>query len=195
MYETLINPNESALEKLLLHEFMEVCCYHNCYKDEIDEKIKLIWEEFLAMEIEHLKIAAKLFEKYENRDPIEIIGDKVYDTCHFESQKEYVNKILTTEISKRLDGKKDKGFCNIVDLSDNWECYKLQHIVSLDGAPSENAVNLSVSSFDTDINFCESNIYKNRCKLLSDALDIKSQASNTVSVDTYSKIKKKELFI
>src|SRR5699024_6191969 len=30
MYESLIDPTESLYEKLLLHEFTEVCTYHNC---------------------------------------------------------------------------------------------------------------------------------------------------------------------
>lgn len=40
MYETLIDPKESMLEKWLIHELTEVSCYHNCYEDEEDEKLK-----------------------------------------------------------------------------------------------------------------------------------------------------------
>ena len=40
MYESLIDPNETPLEKLLLHEFTEVCTYYNCYKDEVDNRLK-----------------------------------------------------------------------------------------------------------------------------------------------------------
>ena len=56
MYETLIDPTETVFEKWLIHEFTEACNYYNCYKDEVDPRLKLIWEEMLGMEIEHLKI-------------------------------------------------------------------------------------------------------------------------------------------
>ena len=66
MYESLIDPTESLYEKLLLHEFTEVCTYYNCYEDEENEHLKKIWELFLNFELEHLRIASDLFKKYEN---------------------------------------------------------------------------------------------------------------------------------
>ena len=188
MYETLIDTNETLLEKLLLREFTEVCCYHNCYKDEVDDKIKLIWEEFLAMEIEHLQIAAKLLEKYEGRDAEEIIGTKVYDTCHFESQKKYVNEIIKNEIDKRLDGKPDMGYCKIDELSENWCSYEVQNKVNEKGAPSETAVKMSIESTGADVISCDNPLVNNRDELLRKALDIKSMAPNTVSVEEYKNI-------
>lgn len=188
MYETLIDTNETLLEKLLLREFTEVCCYHNCYKDEVDDKIKLIWEEFLAMEIEHLQIAAKLLEKYEGRDAEEIIGTKVYDTCHFESQKKYVNEIIKNEIDKRLNGKPDMGYCKIGELSENWCSYEVQNKVNEKGAPSETAVKMSIESTGADVMSCDNPLVKNRDELLRKALDIKSTAPNTVSVEEYKNI-------
>ncbi len=195
MYETLIDSNETLLEKLLLREFMEVCCYHNCYKDEVDEKIKLIWEEFLAMELEHLQIAAKLFEKYEGRDAEEIIGNKVYDTCHFESQKTYVNKIIENEIDKRLDGKPDMGYCKIDELDEYWASYDVQDKVNEDGAPSEEAIRLSVELTDSDIISPDNSLVKNRDELIKRALDIKSMAPNTYGVEEYKMIADNKSFL
>lgn len=194
MYETLIDSNETMLEKLLLREFMEVCCYHNCYKDEIDNRIKLIWEEFLGFEIEHLKLVANLYQKVENKDPESIIGDKIYDTCHFESQKNYVNQILVTEIDKRLNGKIDNGYCSIVDLTPDWKSYPIQEALSKSGSPSEKAIKSSICSINSDISFADIKILNNRCNLLSKALDVNFQSPNTVSVDNYSKMENLDLF-
>ena len=60
MYESLIDPTESLYEKLLLHEFTEVCTYYNCLEDEKDEMLKPIWEEFLDYELGHLAIACSI---------------------------------------------------------------------------------------------------------------------------------------
>ena len=107
MYESLICPNETMYEKLLLHEFMEVCTYNNCYEDETDESLKIIWEEFLGFELAHLAKAIELFEKHENRDAKDVIGEKLVYPCRFKSQKKYVENVIRNEIDKRLGTDKD----------------------------------------------------------------------------------------
>lgn len=186
MYETLIDPKETMYEKLVLHEFMEVCCYHNCYKDEVDSKIKLIYEEFLAMEIEHLKIACSLLEKKEGKDPAEIIGDRVYDTCHFEENQNFVQEIIENEIDKRLDGKMDMGYTTIKNLDDNWEGYSAQKILLSSDIPSEKAIHLVNSSIKRDIISANSSLLRNRTNLIDKAIDKNMYAPNTVLKEDYS---------
>ena len=47
MYESLMDPTETIFEKLLLHEFTEVCNYYTCMQQETNPHLKKIWEEFL----------------------------------------------------------------------------------------------------------------------------------------------------
>ncbi len=195
MYETLIDPTETPLEKLLLREFSEVCCYHNCFKDETDPKIKLVWEEFLAMEIEHLQIAAKLLQKYEKRDAEEIIGVEVYDTCSFKSQKKYVNMIIDREIDKRLDGKPEMGWCKTDELPDNWASYKVEKTVCADGAPSETSVRMSISALNSDVVSYNGSMTDNRHALIKRAIDPKYSAPNTVSADEYKNLTPNKAFM
>lgn len=187
MYESLIDPNESWLEKWLLHEFCEACCYYNCYKDETDERIKLIYEEMTQMEIGHLKIAANLFEKHEKRDSIEIIGENAIEPCHFESQKDYVEKILKKEVNKRID--KDGSYNNINKLEDTWASYSIQKATNKDGAPSEQAINLSKVTIGRDIAIAEENLIEIQSELLEKSLE-KYQAPNTVTVEEYQNFNK-----
>lgn len=183
MYESLIDPNETALEKWLLHEFTEVCNYYNCYEDEVDERIKLIWEEFLAMEIGHLQLAAEMFKKYENRDPEEIIGSKIILPCHFESQKEYVADILNKEVDKRHDN--DMGYTTIDKLPDDWSSYDVQEIVNGKGAPTEKTIRLINTSLGRDIVCADKKLVKKQPELLERGLEEKAQAPDTVSVEEY----------
>ena len=187
MYESLIDPNESWLEKWLLHEFCEACCYYNCYKDEADERIKLIYEEMTQMEIGHLKIAANLFEKHEKRDPVEIIGENAIEPCHFESQKDYVEKILKKEVNKRID--KDGSYSNINKLEDTWASYSIQKATNKDGAPSEQAINLSKITIGRDIAIAEENLIEMQSELLEKSLE-KYQAPNTITVEEYQNFNK-----
>ena len=188
MYESLIDPEETPFEKLLLHEFTEVCTYYNCYKDEVDDQLKQIWEEFLAFELGHLQVAADLLKKHEKRDPEEIIGDKIVLPCHFESQKEYVTNILENEIDKRLDG--GTGYTTIDKLPDNWASYDAQKIVNGDGAYTEQTIRLIKCSLGSDMVTADNKLHKKQPELLKRGLEEKAQAPNTVSVEEYEEMGK-----
>ena len=180
MYESLIDPTESIYEKLLLHEFTEVCNYYTCVEDEVDNKLKTIWEMFLEYEIEHLKIAASLVEKYEKRDPQEIIGNKVVLPCRFKSQKEYVSKVLKEEINKRLDGKPEMGYTTTDKLSQDWESYRVQEKVGKDGSPTEQTTRIITLHKGRDIVKADGKLKDLEVELLSKGLEEKSLAPNTV---------------
>ncbi|MCD7740255.1 MAG: hypothetical protein LUH11_02785 [Candidatus Gastranaerophilales bacterium] len=188
MYETLVDPNETMLEKWLVHEFTEACNYYNCYKDEVDEKLKLIWEEFTQMEIGHLQAAAEMFKKVEKRDPEEVIGTEAVLPCHFETQKEYVSNILENEVDKRLC--EDEKYIKIKDIPSSWASYKVQKETAKDGAPSEQAVRLAAKSTGRDIACACEKLLKKQSDLLERGLEKEAQAPNTVSVEKYEKFEK-----
>ncbi len=188
MYETLVDPNESMFEKWLLHEFTEVCNYYNCYEDEVDERIKLIWEEMMQMEIGHLQAAAEMFKKYEDRDPEEVIGTELVLPCRFLSQKKYVTKVLKEEVGKRVIENGEYAFVD--ELDDDWASYKVQEKVNEDGAPSEKAVSLSIKSIGRDIACADDKLLEMQPELLEDSLEDDYQAPNTVDAEKYEKMSK-----
>ena len=183
MYESLIDPTESWYEKLLLHEFTEVCTYHNCYEDESDELIKPIWEEFLAIELDHLKTAAELFKKHENRDPEEVIGEEVVHPCHFESQKKYVKKVLEKEIDKRLGT--DKDYLHIENLPDDWASYQVQKTVGEDGSPSEVTIRVINEQKNHDIVSASEDMINNIPEMMKQATQPKGMTFDTFTPDEY----------
>lgn len=195
MYESLIDPTETMLEKLLLHEFTEVCTYYNCYKDEVDTRIKQVWEEFTAMEIGHLQTAAELIKKYEKRDPEEIIGTDIVMPCHFESQKEYVTNILENEIDKRLDGTSDMNYTTIDKLPENWQSYEVQKSVGNDGSPTEQTVQNIKAAINRDIVCADKKLIKKQPELLEKGLEPEAQAPNTVSIDDYKDMTNIDIFV
>ncbi len=186
MYETLVDPNETMFEKWLLHEFTEVCNYYNCYEDEVDERLKLIWEEMMQMEIGHLQAAAEMFKKYEKRDPEEVIGTELVLPCRFMSQKKYVAKVLKDEVGKRVI--EDGEYAFVDELDEDWASYKVQEKVNEDGAPSEKAVYLSIKSIGRDIACADDSLLEMQSELLEDSLEEEYQAPNTVSAEKYEEI-------
>lgn len=183
MYESLIDPTESMWEKLLIHEFTEVCNYYTCVEDEVDERIKKTWELFLDIELGHLQVAADLFKKYERRDPEEVIGSEIVIPCRFKSQKNYVKEILKTQVDKRLESEGE--FTTISKLSSDWPSYQVQEKQNELGAPSENAVNLSISHYGRDITAGDKSLRDNdELEFLKNGLQKDFIAPNTVMPDT-----------
>lgn len=193
MYESLIDPTESLYEKLLLHEFMEVCNYYTCMIDETDERLKKIWEMFLDFEIGHLKIAAEIFQKRENRDAEEVIGTEIVIPCRFKSQKEYVKTILNTQIQKRLSS--DKGYLEIKDLPEDWGSYPVQKAQNKDGSPTESVIRIISSAKGRDLVIADEELKKSQAKLLEKGLEKRVQAPDTVSVEETKEMMKHEEII
>ncbi len=149
MYESLIDPTESLYEKLLLHEFTEVCNYYTCYEDEENEHLKKIYEEFLEHELGHLHYAIKLFHKQEKRDAEEVIGNKIVIPNRFKSQKKYVADVLVNEIDKRLGENMD--YIKTKDIDETWLSYAAQDIMNKDGSPTEQVISIMHTSENRDI--------------------------------------------
>jgi len=76
-YESIIDPDETWLEKWLLHEACEVYNYHSCVESEKNARVRAIWERFLDYELGHVRFVARLFEDTEGRDAAEILPERV----------------------------------------------------------------------------------------------------------------------
>jgi rubrerythrin len=103
-YESIIDPNESWLEKWVLHEANEVYNYNACAMQEKNPRIKALWERFLDYELGHLHVAIEQFQKYEGRDVAEILPATLPDPIPITSQREFVRQVLANEVDLRADG-------------------------------------------------------------------------------------------
>ncbi len=186
MYESLIDPSESMWEKLLIHEFTEVCNYYTCMEDEVDERIKKTWELFLDIELGHLQAAADLFKKYEKRDPEEVIGEDIVIPCRFKSQKEYVQTVLEKEVDKRLEAGGE--YTTIKKLREDWPSYKVQEKQNEISSPSENAIRLAGIYHDRDIVAADKELKDKEVNLLKKGLQKEGLARNTVMPDELEKM-------
>lgn len=104
-YESIIDPYETWLEKWLMHEANEVYNYYSCVAFETDPRIKSIWERFLDYELGQLQYVMELFKKIEGRDPAEILSEKLPNPIEYRSQREFVRKVLVSEVDLRAKGK------------------------------------------------------------------------------------------
>lgn len=103
-YESIIDANETWMEKWLMHEAMEVYNYFGCSQYETNPRIKKIWDRCLDYELGQLQYVMELFKKVENRDPAEVLPATLPEPIDFTSQREFVRETLRNEVDLRAFG-------------------------------------------------------------------------------------------
>jgi hypothetical protein len=103
-YGSLIDPDETWLEKWMLSEANEAYNYYSCMESETNPRVKAIWERFLDYELGHLQLVMELFKKVENRDPAEIIPSVMPSPIAYQSQRDFVRQTLNQEVDLRASG-------------------------------------------------------------------------------------------
>jgi hypothetical protein len=104
-YESIIDPEETWLEKWLLHEATEIYNYYSCLSYETNPRVKEIRQRFLDYELGHLHHVLELFQKFEKRDAQELLPQSLPDPIVYESHREFVRKVLSEEVNYRPQGK------------------------------------------------------------------------------------------
>lgn len=131
-YGSIIDPNETWLEKWLLSEANEAYNYYSCMEAETNPRIKAIWERFLDYELGHLNVVTELFKKYDRRDPAEVIPEFMPDPIPFESQRDFVRDTLRQEVNLRTSG------ANYVPLEQESEAsLRYRKHINSSGSPSD----------------------------------------------------------
>ncbi|MGB9937025.1 MAG: hypothetical protein ACPK7O_04845 [Methanobacterium sp.] len=142
-YGQLGDPNETMLEKSAMMQLTEAYNYYSCAKTESDPRMKKLWENFAKMDIEHFNKCAELIKKYEGRDIEDIMKeDTIKSLIVFESNKDYVNKILEEQIDLMPS---NMEFVRLADLPDDWSSFMFQITVNKATVPSEQVVKKSKS--------------------------------------------------
>ncbi|MFN2646856.1 MAG: hypothetical protein ABR570_17850 [Burkholderiales bacterium] len=131
-YESIIDPEETWLEKWLLHEVCEVYNYHGAMQQETNPRIKAIWERFLDYELGHMHAVAALFKKHEKRDPLELLPETLPEPIPFDTQREFVRETLAAEIDLRANGTEI-----VAKEKESAVSREYRKAVNADGSPSE----------------------------------------------------------
>jgi len=131
-YECLIDPNETWIEKWLLHEASEVYTYWSCARQEPNARIRRIWERFVDYELGQLHLVADLMKTVERRDPAEILPAVLPEPIDFSSQRSYIRSVLATQVDLRTNG---PDFVPIEQESQASLAYRVR--INAQGSPSE----------------------------------------------------------
>ncbi|MBZ5714752.1 hypothetical protein [Nannocystis pusilla] len=130
--ESLVDPNETWLEKWLLHEAAEVHVYWGCLCSESNPRVRAVWDRFLAYELEHLRIVRELFEKTEMRDASEVVPAVLSEPLAFAGERAFIREVLASEVELGAAGTE---FVPRDAESRATQSYRAQ--LARDGSPSE----------------------------------------------------------
>jgi rubrerythrin len=135
-YGSLVDPDETMLEKWLLHEAMEVYTYSSCLAYETNPRVKEVWQRFVDYELGHLHYVMEMFQRLEGRDPAEILPATLPEPVAFKSHREFVRRVLSQEVDLRADGTNfvDKG-----ELAPGHRSLVYRDQLNSEGSPSDTA--------------------------------------------------------
>jgi hypothetical protein len=139
-YESLLDPLDSWLKTLVFHEYNEAYMYWSMLQQEIDPRIKNLWELHLDMEIGQLHAACALLRRFEGVEPEEILPPAMPDTpVTFEPNKQYVREVLARQVDLRPDG---LLYVDESELPADHRFFRYQERVNAGGNPSELVVEM-----------------------------------------------------
>ena len=143
-YESLRDPTMTWLEQWVMHEYAECWLYYSAMQDESDEAIKKIWTEHFKMEVTHLKTAAKLLKKFENKSYESVFGDGEFPKLlKLGGNKEYIRKVLGSTVLLTADNTHEKfDYKDIKKISDDHRYFDYQQFMS--GDPERNPSHLVI---------------------------------------------------
>ncbi|WP_437671664.1 hypothetical protein [Sorangium sp. So ce131] len=133
-YEAMIDPDETWLEKWVLHEANEVYNYWSCLHQEQNARIKQIWERFLDYELGQLHVAIEHFNRIEKRDAAELLPASLPTPVSHRSQRQFVREVLSREVHYRAVGEQIVD-PNVIPESAATLAYRQQ--MNSAGSPSE----------------------------------------------------------
>ena len=129
-YGSLLDPNCTWLENLLLHEYMECYLYDSFYEDETDANVKSIWEMHLEQELSHLHNAVDLLRRYEDKDWQQVIPGGTFPALlRFHDTRDYVKTVLGEQILLTANR---ESYAPVTDLPDDHEFFFYQDCVNHD---------------------------------------------------------------
>ena len=147
-YESLLDPLDSWLKQLVFHEYNEVYLYWSMLTQEVDDRIKRIWELHLDMELGQLQVACDLLRRYEGVEPSEILPKELPDVpVQFEPNKDYVRQVLADTVDLRPDG---LGYTAVQELPDDHRFFRYQDTVNAGGVPSQQVVERNAEQHGRD---------------------------------------------
>ncbi len=129
-YGSLMDPNATWFENLLMHEYTEAYLYYSCMETETDGRLKKLWEKLFEQEVAHVHAAARMLYENERKNWQAVLGDGTFPApLALGSNMEYVRQVQ--EKSVQLTSVRE-NYQSVNCLPENADFFRYQGIVNAD---------------------------------------------------------------
>lgn len=159
-YGSLIDPNCTWLESLLMHKYTEAYLYYSCYNSEVDPYIKGLWEQGFVQEVSQLHHAAELLKKYEKKEWQEVIPNGDFpELLTLGENIDYVRDILKNTVNNTTI-KDDYVDVNTLKSDSSFNEFQSNVNADVTNVPSHKVITEFISKNNQDYRFetCENPI-------------------------------------
>jgi hypothetical protein len=147
-YESLLDPLESWFQRELFHHYNEAYMYWSFMSDEVDPRIRKVWETHLMMECEHVRVAGELLRRYEGVEPAEILPAELPEPTCFHQNKQYIREVLRQQVDWTADRTE---FVPVAQLPPDHRYFRYQNAVNGGvRVPSEQVIKQHIKQFGDD---------------------------------------------
>lgn len=152
-YGSLMDPNATWLECLVMHQYTECYLYYSCMMTETDPRVKRIWEMLFEQETVHLSCAAQLLEKVEGKHYQQVIGKGDFpEPLKLCSNIDYVRGVLARTVNETA---LRESYVQIEELKPGVDFFRYQRQLNSDATavPSHCCIDAYVHQFGQDYRF------------------------------------------
>lgn len=149
-YESLCDSTLNWFERLLMHEYHEAWLYHSMMEQEVDSRIKKVWQMCLEMELGHLQVAGEVYKKYEKKEPQALLPEVFPPPIILQSNMEYVRDILAKQVSLTANL---TDFVPVDRLPKDHRYFSYQRTVNERFVPSQEVIREHIHKFKEDYRF------------------------------------------
>ena len=152
-YGSLMDPRETWLECLLMHQYTECWLYWSCMQTETDLLIRGVWEMLLNQEITHLHKAAHMLQRLENKHYSAVVGDGEFPApLSLHSNIDYVRGVLISSVQNTAVR---EGYADVNTLPADADFFAYQSKVnpSPDMVPSHTVIRQYIDRRGEDYRF------------------------------------------
>ena len=153
-YGSLLDPNATWLENLLMHQYVECYLYYSCMQNECDERIRAIWAQLFEQEVSHLHYAAELLEDFEGTHWQQVIGGdgEFPELVCLGSNIDYVRKVIASQVDLTALRENYVPVCQLPEKND---FARYQSIVNskIECVPSHRIIEDHICHLGTDYRF------------------------------------------
>lgn len=149
-YESLLDPTCSWLMCMVMHEYHECWLYHAFLEQEVEPRVKKLWEMHLDMELGHLQAAVELYKKFAKDDPAGFLPKEVPAPLTFESNVEYIRQVIEQQVPLTADGPE---FVPVDSLGKDHRYHAYQEEVNAGMVPSQEVVKKHIGKAGEDYRF------------------------------------------